>query len=248
LSEVPPVHREIYVDSDPETAFDVFTAGIGRWWPLPGHSVYGEGGTVEFSGGVIVERSADGTEAVWGEITRWDPPSGLGFTWHPGRGSESAGHVEVTFTARQSRTLVALTHAGWEVYDDPEAARDEYDKGWPTVLERFRGGVPALAEEDEVTWAALMHTPGPEAPTDVSLFADPRFGQHVAFLTRMHEAGYLVAAGPLVDADGEGMTVLRVPGADRIDFVTRLATKGDVSVAEGFFDVTVRPWRVSLQA
>ena len=40
----------------------------------------------------------------------------------------------------------------------------------------------------------------------------PRFGEHMAFLDRMREAGYLVLAGPLADADGEGMTVLRLPG------------------------------------
>jgi hypothetical protein len=34
VSTVPPIRREILVDADPAVAFEVFTAGIGRWWPL----------------------------------------------------------------------------------------------------------------------------------------------------------------------------------------------------------------------
>ena len=43
---------------------------------------------------------------------------------------------------------------------------------------------PAAGE----TWVALLHRPGPAAPQDASLFADPRFGAHVQFLSRMREA------------------------------------------------------------
>ena len=64
----------------------------------------------------------------------------------------------------------------------------------------------------------------------------------------MREAGYLVAAGPMTDAAGEGMTILRLPGADQLDRATELATKEDSSVADGFFTVTVRPWQVVFQA
>jgi uncharacterized protein YciI len=98
------------------------------------------------------------------------------------------------------------------------------------------------------TWVALLHRPGPAAPTDGSLFDDPRFGEHYAFLTRMQAAGYLVAAGPLMDAFGDGMTVLRLPGPDQLDEATRLATEDDTSVAGGFLAVTVRPWRVILHS
>lgn len=34
ISTVPPIRREVLVDAGPEIAFDVFTAGIGRWWPI----------------------------------------------------------------------------------------------------------------------------------------------------------------------------------------------------------------------
>jgi uncharacterized protein YciI len=80
------------------------------------------------------------------------------------------------------------------------------------------------------------------------LFRHPRFRQHAAFLDRMHELGYLVAAGPLADESGAGMTILRLPGRGRLGEATRLATEEDQSVASGFFTVQVRPWQVMLQA
>ncbi len=90
--------------------------------------------------------------------------------------------------------------------------------------------------------------PGPAAPPGGSLFEDPRFGEHVAFLSRMQDAGYLVAAGPLSDEAGAGMTVLRLPGAGQLERAFRLATEDDMSVAGGFLAVEVRPWQVMMQA
>jgi uncharacterized protein YciI len=193
--------------------------------------------------GQIVESSPDGQQAVWGTVTRWDPPAAVAFTWHPGRDPERASRVEVTFTPAEGGTLVVLEHSGWEGFDDPAAARDEYGRGWPTVLGLYRDHVATHADGE--TWVALVHRPGPEAPTE-SLFDAPGFADHVAFLARMHEAGYLVAAGPLPDRPGEGMTILRLPGADQMDRAIRLATNDDLSVASGFFTVEVRPWQVML--
>jgi uncharacterized protein YciI len=251
MSTVPPIRREILVDADPKAAFEVFTADLGRWWPLEELSVYGQGATVAFTGGQIVERpaggGADGEAAVWGTVTRWEPPVAVAFTWHPGRPAERASHVEVTFAAAAVQTLVSVEHTGWDAFADPAAARVEYDRGWPLVLGRYQEHVAGGGEGDaDDTWVALLHRPGPAAPRTGSLFEDPRFGEHVAFLNRMREAGYLVLAGPLVDANGEGMTVLRLPGPDQLSMATRLATEDDRSVAAGFFAVTVRPWQVMM--
>lgn len=100
----------------------------------------------------------------------------------------------------------------------------------------------------EETWVALLHRPGPAAPAQGSLYEDPRFGGHLAFLTRMREEGNLVAAGPLLDSQGEGMTILRLAGSDQLDRANRLAKEEDASVACGFLAVTVRPWKVMLSA
>ena len=251
MSDVPPLRREITVDADPGTAFAVFTAQIGRWWPVTGHSVYGAGATVAFTGGQIVERAPDGATAVWGTVTRWEPGHVVGFTWHPGRPADQPSHVEVSFTPVGAQTRVVLEHSGWEVYGDPAAARAEYEQGWPVVLDRYQDHAGQRRGDDQApdcTWVALLHRPGPDAPPSGTVFDDPRFAEHVAFLRRMHEAGHLVAAGPLADEPGHGMTVLRLPGAGQLAQATKLATQEDKSVAAGLLAVTVRPWDVIMQA
>ncbi len=247
---LPPIRREIVVDADRDTAFEAFTAGIGRWWPLAGHSVHGAGSTVEFAAGQIVERATGGETAIWGSVTTWDPPGALAFTWHPGRGPDRASQVRVTFTDLGEQTRVRLEHSGWEIFDDPVAARAEYDEGWPAVLDCYGDHVAAVIAADPAaeTWVALLHQPGPSAPAEGTIFDDPRFAWHVEFLGRMREAGYLVAAGPLPDQPGAGLTVLRLPGAGQADKARTLATEDDQSVADGLLAVTVRPWQVLLRA
>jgi uncharacterized protein YndB with AHSA1/START domain/uncharacterized protein YciI len=242
MSPVPPVRREVLVQASTDKAFEIFTARIGDWWPVVAHSVHGEGGTVAFEDGRLVERAAGGEVCLWGTVTRWEPPALVAFSWHPGEPDGPQTHVTVSFTASGEQTLVRLEHSGWEVLADPAATRAVYDEGWPEVLAAYQ---QRAGEPDEVSWVALMHRPGPAAPGG-SLFEDPRFGEHVAFLTRMLKRGYLVAAGPLADADGEGMTVLRLPGPGALAEATRLATEDDQSVVCGFLAVTVRPWQVLL--
>ncbi len=252
---IPPIRREIVVDADQDTAFEAFTAAIGRWWPVADKSVHGAGSTVEFADGQIVERSPDGETAIWGSVTTWDPPGALAFTWHPGRGPDRASQVRVTFTELGEQTRVRVEHSGWEVFDDPTAARAEYDEGWPHVLDCYRDDVatvmatgPVGTDQSAETWVALLHQPGPAAPAEGTIFDDPRFAWHVEFLGRMREAGYLVAAGPLPDEPGAGLTVLRLPGAGQAEKARKLATEDDQAVARGLLAVTVRPWQVLLRA
>ena len=94
---------------------------------------------------------------------------------------------------------------------------------------------------DDRVWFALMHTPGPAVPVGESVSDQPGIAEHYAFLRRRAEAGELVAAGPLLDANGAGMTVLDVATAEEAE---RLATIDDQAVATGLLNVVVRPWRV----
>lgn len=140
------VRKEITVDAPLETAFRVFTQEIGSWWPLPTHSVFADRArSVEMeprAGGQIVETSEAGEQSVWGTLTAWEPPHRVSFSWHPGRGPETAQEVEVTFAARGDGTLVRLVHTGWEKLGD--AAEEQvrsYDGGWDHVLTRFVEGL-----------------------------------------------------------------------------------------------------------
>ncbi len=241
MAELPPIRREVFVTATPALAFRVFTDDIGNWWPVVGHSVHGAGSTVGFVDGQLLERHEGQPDQSWGTVTEWDPPAQLAFSWHPGRDAQRAAHVTVTFRALGEGTLVHLEHADWENYPDPQAAREEYRNGWPSVLD---GYAQAVGTDDDATWVALQHVPGPAAQDVEHLFDDSRFLLHAQFLGRMDDHGYLVAAGPFTDAPGHGMTVLRLPGPDRFDEAARLAHEDDRSVADGFLAVDVRPWQV----
>ena len=129
------------MDAPVDHAFRVFTERLGEWWPLRGHSIHDdladEAGLEPRLGGAIYEVWRDGREN-WGEITAWEPPHRLVFTWHPGRTAAEATEVEVRFSARGSSTLVELEHRGWEARGArAEEIRAGYDEGWGSVLERY---------------------------------------------------------------------------------------------------------------
>ncbi len=245
VSEVAPIRHEVVVDLDGQEAFDLFTSRIGDWWPIARHGVFGAAASVAFVDSELIE-TLDDQRTSWGEVTEWIPARQLSMTWHPGREAEPASSLTVTFAHNGERTVVALEHSDWDAFDDPTAARAEYDAGWPAVLERYAEAARPEREPEAYTWVALIHRPGPEAPKDESIFEDPRFADHTRFLARMQADGYLVAAGPLLDAVGEGMTILRLPGVGRLDDAHHLATTEDPSVTAGFLEVSVRPWQVMM--
>jgi uncharacterized protein YciI/uncharacterized protein YndB with AHSA1/START domain len=245
VAALPPLHREVTVALDPQQAFELFTKRIGDWWPMAMLSVFGQGSSVAFTDdGRLLERHGEQATS-WGEVTEWEPGERLAITWHPGHGEDEASHLTVTFSAYGEQTLVTLVHTGWEAYDDAITVRDEYAGGWPKVLAQFiaaAGGDPEQEQEPEsATWAALLFTPA--EGQGAAVFEDERFAGHIGFLNLMEDSGYLVAAGPLLDDDGSGMTILRLPGDGRLDEIERLA-EVDTSVSSGLFTVRVRPWRV----
>ena len=65
----------------------------------------------------------------------WEPPSRVGYTWHPGRGEETAQEVEVTFTPEGDGTRVDIRHWGWEKLGDRlDETIASYNEGWDMVL------------------------------------------------------------------------------------------------------------------
>jgi hypothetical protein len=142
---IPPVRREVRVTASQETAFALFTAHIGAWWPLEGFSVHGKESIVAFEGERLVERHGDGT-AVWAEVVGWEAPSEVRLAWHPGGTAESATDLTVRFEPDGDSTIVTLIHSGWERASDPAGAAEQYGQGWPGVLACFEAQVGAVTE------------------------------------------------------------------------------------------------------
>jgi len=77
-------------------------------------------------------KHADGKPfAVWGEYTRIDPPTALGFTWNnTWEADRPPTHVLIELTPTSSGTHLSLTHSGFA----STSSRDDHNKGWNRVL------------------------------------------------------------------------------------------------------------------
>lgn len=139
---IEPIRLTVEVDCRVDHAFDVWTARIAQWWPKD-HTVSTEEDlTVVLEGrpgGRIFERLTSGVEHDWGEVTIWEPPTRLGYTWHLNRDRGDATEVEVRFVARgDMATRVEIEHRGWERLGAAgEHWRDRNHGGWATLLPHF---------------------------------------------------------------------------------------------------------------
>ena len=126
-----------------EHAFAVWTSGIDAWWPRD-HTVTAEPGlVVVLQGGVggrIYERTADGAEHEWGEVTTWDPPRLLGYQWHLGQDPADATEVEVRFVSLgETATRIDVEHRGWDTLGTRGTdQRDLNQRGWSGLLPHFQ--------------------------------------------------------------------------------------------------------------
>lgn len=143
-----PVRRSVRVAAAPERAFEVFTAGIGRWWPKTHHIGAADPETFVIEprqGGRWYERGVDGRECEIGRVLVWEPPARLVLAWqltHDWKfDPDLVTEVEVTFIAEGTNaTRVELEHRHLERFGaQADAVRAIYDSpsGWPGLLELF---------------------------------------------------------------------------------------------------------------
>jgi uncharacterized protein YndB with AHSA1/START domain len=143
-----PVRKSVVVRAPRERAFEVFTAGIGRWWPKTHHIGAAEMQTQVIEprlGGRWFERDIDGTECEIGKVLVWDPPEVLVLAWQltpdwkfdPTLVTE----VEVRFVSETPiTTRVELEHRNLErLGDRAEALRQQIDSpnGWGALLDLY---------------------------------------------------------------------------------------------------------------
>jgi uncharacterized protein YndB with AHSA1/START domain len=137
---IEPVRKERHVPLAVADAFELFTLGMGSWWPLPTHSVAGEAALdVRFEGrvgGRVTEITRDGAEHPWAEVLTWDPPHRVVLAWHPTPEPAAASTIEVRFTPLHDGTRLWLEHRDWEEFGASAGAdlRAGYDPGWDVVL------------------------------------------------------------------------------------------------------------------
>jgi uncharacterized protein YndB with AHSA1/START domain len=136
------IQKSIHVKRPVEAAFRLFTADLGKWWPLKeGYSRNRERADQIHlecrEGGRFYERYTDGEESVIGTVTVYEPPSRVVFTWKQADWDADT-EVEVRFAADGAGTRVDLEHRGWErAGAAAQKMSQNYAGGWETVLARY---------------------------------------------------------------------------------------------------------------
>jgi DNA-binding transcriptional ArsR family regulator len=146
------IRREIVVEVDQATAFEIFTADMTSWWP-PAHHI-GSAPIQEVVieprvGGRWFTRHEDGTETDTGVVTAWEPPGLVGVTWQIGADwkfhTDLVTSVAVRFEPEgPERTRVLLEHSGLEAFGaDAATMRDtfEADGAWTATIAAYAARV-----------------------------------------------------------------------------------------------------------
>jgi uncharacterized protein YndB with AHSA1/START domain len=147
-----PVRRSVRVPATPDRAFDVFTAGMGRWWlkrQTIAASPQKEAVVEPRLGGRWFERGEDGSETDWGRVLAWEPPHRVVLAWQINGNWQFdpnlVTEVEVRFIADgPDTTRVELEHRNLERFgDQAEAIRSAFDapNGWQGLLDSFAAAV-----------------------------------------------------------------------------------------------------------
>lgn len=129
-------------------AFTTWTSRISGWWPQD-HTITGQVGLEVVLepgvGGRIYERTPTGTEHDWGQVTIWEPPTRLAYSWHLRRDRNQATDVEIRFIAlAEDRTRVEIEHYGFDHLGDAAMDwRDRNRNSWQTLLPHYENATKA---------------------------------------------------------------------------------------------------------
>ena len=146
---IAPVRKTIRVKANQAHAFEVFTSGLGRWWPLD----HGIGKTPRKAavmetrlGGRWYELAEDGTETPVGKIIAWEPPQRFVVTWDINSqwqpDNTVSSEVEVSFIAEGANATRVRAGAPQVRADGYRARREDAQGG----RRRLAGIAGALQE------------------------------------------------------------------------------------------------------
>lgn len=157
------------LDCSAEHAFWVWTSKIGLWWPADHTVTCRTDANVVLQGSVggrIYERTPDGAEYDWGEVTVWEPPARLVYLWHLRRDRSDATEVEIRFFARGTEaTRIEIEHRGWERLGGvADQWRDQNRAGWDSLLPHF---LAAITQSRLPGHDYRATTTGPRLPKEI---------------------------------------------------------------------------------
>jgi uncharacterized protein YndB with AHSA1/START domain len=146
--KIAPVRKSIRVKASPARAFEVFTAGLERWWPLDhgiGPAPRKAAVMEAHLGGHWYELAENGARTDVAKIIVWEPPRRFVMSWDINSqwkpDTTVSSEVEVRFVADGAdATRVELEHRKFELMgaEGGEKMRKDVEGGWPSLLERFK--------------------------------------------------------------------------------------------------------------
>ncbi len=145
---IAPVRKSVQVQTSQGHAFEVFTSGLGRWWPTNmtiGKPPMKMAVFEPRLGGLWYELSEDGSKANVGRVLVWEPPHRFVMSWEVNSNwvpdTSVATEVEVSFFSEgPNLTRVELVHRKFEVLgkEGGNKMRGDVDGGWPGLLQHFK--------------------------------------------------------------------------------------------------------------
>jgi uncharacterized protein YndB with AHSA1/START domain len=128
-----PLRLSVHVQRPVAEAFELFTSGFGRWWPVATHSISQDKavtcGIEPVVGGAVYEVNDSGERLPWGHVIAWEPPRRLVLFWHPDRDAAEGQEVEVRFEPDGRHARGAGASHRQKLGQDAEKAQGVRD-GW----------------------------------------------------------------------------------------------------------------------
>jgi uncharacterized protein YndB with AHSA1/START domain len=146
------VYVALRVKASPERAFAAFVGEIGAWWRPNGlfQTTPRAPGLLAFEpgdGGRLTETLESGKVFEIGQISVWDPPHRLVFSWRQANfPPDLKTEVEVRFEAAGEETRVSIEHRGFDQVPEGAARHGFPDEvllmrlaqWWRTLLTSYR--------------------------------------------------------------------------------------------------------------
>ena len=149
---------------------------------------------------------------------------------HPRPGDPRASYAILDARDSERRSCVAVAVAEQVEHALPtRASVEQMSRAYAPII----GGVEF--DRFTVTWLVLR----PDAPVLDEAASAALQDAHMAHLADLHEAGHLLAAGPLFDDEFRGLSILNVDPEQ-----ARALKEADPAVRAGRYSVKVVPWMV----